>query len=90
MHEQEWNVRFNCLRMHPVFCDWSKADVAMAAGASKTIEFKADTIILNDVKHKLDDVYFVTKGECIIARKIIIYYNQVSSNGTKRYCMRDR
>eukprot|EP00118_Oscarella_pearsei_P016163 m.152420 g.152420 ORF g.152420 m.152420 type:complete len:284 (+) comp38588_c0_seq34:1466-2317(+) len=71
--QQEWNIRLQCLKTWPEFSTWSDADLAMAADASRTVEFKPNDVIFSKVTHKLDDVYFLIKGECVIAREMTIY-----------------
>ncbi|XP_062520482.1 uncharacterized protein LOC134195480 [Corticium candelabrum] len=78
--QQQINTRLAYLRKQPKFENWTDADLAMAAETSKVVEFKPESMVLNNVRHILDDIFFIIKGECSLARNIDIDYQLQADN----------
>jgi CRP-like cAMP-binding protein len=82
-YQQEIDNRLAHLRKQPKFHGWSEADLAMAAETSKLVEYPADSVILQDMETQLDDVYFITKGECYIAKTFDLLYQLRRDNSMR-------
>ena len=72
-YEKEWKERMEYFKKHPLFEEWSHANLHYAVESSQTVEYLPSTVILKDLATYSENVFFIVKGTCKVVQKVYFW-----------------
>ena len=72
-HEKEWKERMEYYKEHPLFEEWTPANLHYAVESSQTVEYLPNTVILKDLATASENIFFIVKGTCKVVQKVYFW-----------------
>ena len=72
-HEKEWKERMEYYKKHPLFVEWTPANLHYAVESSQTVEYLPSTVILKDLATASENIFFIVKGTCKVVQKVYFW-----------------
>jgi len=82
-YEYEWQERLKMLTPMPYFKTWSESAMSSLNNTCKIKEYLSGAVILSHKTKGDDHVYFVSFGECLIVREILLLIEPLPYGGQK-------